>query len=107
MSTRYGSVAINLEAYEETNGNLSGGGSELFSRKASKATTNGLKNESFMGYNARYSTNTTITGGIKNARPTESRRSGESAMVIIQEEIRVESRRATPTSEIEVIGEAR
>jgi hypothetical protein len=100
VSTNYGCAVINLDAYEETNGNLS---AYADSRRPSIAITNAsLKSERFIGHSGRYSNTTIITAGVRspNKRTMEQRNSGESTMVIIQEEIHVESRRVTPTEEL-------
>ena len=102
VSTHFGCAVINLDAYEETNGNLS---VYANSRKPSKAIASGsLKSERFIGHNGRYSNITIITGGARssNKRTMEERKSGESTMVIIQEEIHVVSSRATPTQELTI-----
>jgi hypothetical protein len=100
VSTNYGSLTINLDAYEETNGIRSGYNS---SRNPSKTLSTNWVDARFVGHNGRYSSNTVITAGGRPAlnRSTGTRTSGESTMVIIQEEVHVESRRVTPTRDVE------
>ena len=100
VSTRYGSVAIDFEAFEETKGKSGIVLSNIHaSRKSSKAKPTTLGEDEFVGYTSKSSRSITISGGPRNDRSTERRRSGESTVVIIQEEMHVESGRATPASE--------
>lgn len=100
VSTNYGCAVINLDVYEETNGNMS---AYADSRRPSRAITNASsRSERFIGHNGKYSNTTIITAGVRSPhkRTMEQRKSGESTMVIIQEEIHVESSRASPTQEL-------
>ena len=100
MSTRYGSVAIDFEAFEETKGRSGMVLSDIqASRNSSKAKPTALGEDEFIGYTSKSSRSITISGGPRNGKCTERGRSGESTVVIIQEEVHVESGRATPASE--------
>ena len=100
VSTNYGCAAINLDVYEETNGNLSAYAS---SRKTSKTPSTCIMGERFVGHGGKYHSSTIISAGPKanNSQATRSRRSGESTMVIIEEEIQIESSRVTPTRDLD------
>lgn len=98
VSTNYGCTMINLDAYDYNN--LSANTS---SKQSSKTTTQpSLPDQQFVGHGGKYSSNTIITSGGKplSASNHRSRKSGESTMVIIEEEVHVESSRTTPTREL-------
>lgn len=99
VSTNYGCTVINLDAYE-TSGSSNAYAS---SKKNSKTTTQpSLHDQQFVGHRGKYTSTTIITSGGKRPRTSNHRprKSGESTMVIIQEEVHVESSRTTPTKEL-------